>query len=454
MKKIKTLLVSMKIKLSKDDIYTFSKLQYSKIVILYTGNIVINNSYSNIEIITCIWNVDLKNEISELFKKYSDYLILPNFAWDDYSKYAISIFNKSYKTKVNSKIFKEKDIMTNFLWEIASKKYVKLTYKELITKNYDYFEENVWKDFIIKPTNASSSTNTFKVINSDELENIKIKLSKTYDYIIEEYIWWDLFSLDFFFDWENIFLLVFAREIPMIELSDKNKFSSKFIEKYWEELKKHFNFILPLSYHIDFSKISVLELKFLEKLRLKLSGIWYRGVIHLEYKYDSKTKQIWFIEWWARYGWYRKIFMKEIYHTDYLRLPYNLLVDKDYSKFSNIKWNIYKFKEKEYNLNFVRVKTNFIDRVDYISILKKSWDIFKNSFNDFLKDYYKNKFWINVKKIDFFVNADKNNNFYPFYKNNETKFDYILELNDENFSIFKKKKFKIIEEFFFHDYKK
>ncbi|USN58220.1 MAG: hypothetical protein H6767_08085 [Candidatus Peribacteria bacterium] len=43
---------------------------------------------------------------------------------------------------------------------------------------------------------------------------------------------------------------------------------------------------------------------------------------------------------------------------------------------------------------------------------------------------------------------------HPFYKDSTTKFDYILELNDENFAIFRKKKFQIIEQVFFHDYKK
>ncbi len=456
MKKIKTLFISKIKKITKDKIYDFSKLPYTKVVLFYLWVKEITNIKlsSNVEVIRCITLTDINKQINKLFEKYPDYTILPDFAWDDYSKYSIKTYNKTYKTKVWAKIFKEKDQMVEFLWDIAAKKYVRFSHKELITKNYNDFSEIMWKSFIVKPTNASSSTNTFKIKNQEEFEDIKWKLAKSYDYIIEEYIWWNLFSIDFFFDGEKIFLLVLAREVVMIELSDKNKFSNKFIEKYWEELTRHFNFILPLSYHIDFSKLSTVELWFIEKIRLKLVEIWYKWVIHLEYKYDSKIKKIWFLEWGARYGWYRKIFMKKIYHTDYLRLPYYLLINNDYSKFSKVKWNIYKFKEKEYNLNFVRVKTNFIDTTNYIEILKKSWDVFKNSFNGFLKDYYKNKFWIDIKNVKFFVKYDKNNNFFPFYRNNNTSFDYILELNDENFSIFKKKKFKIIEGVFFHDYNK
>jgi hypothetical protein len=44
-------------------------------------------------------------------------------------------------------------------------------------------------------------------------------------------------------------------------------------------------------------------------------------------------------------------------------------------------------------------------------------------------------------------------NFFPFYREKLTKLDYILELDDENFELYKKKKFKIIEKTFFHDYK-
>ncbi len=454
MKKTKTLLVSRIARISDKNIYGFSNLPYTKIILLYTWkkSEVPTRLPKNIEIFKCPTFTEINKQINIIFETHVEYLILPDFFWDSYSKYNIKIYNKTFWTEVNSKIFKEKDKMREFLWEFAHKKHARMTYKDLLNTSYESLSTDIWDNFIVKPINASSSTNTFKITWEDNYNDIKSKLSKTYEYIVEEYIWWNLFSLDFFFESWKMYLLVLAREVAMIELSDKEKFSNKFIEKYWEELKKHFNFILPLSYHIDFSKLSQTELDFLEKVRQKLDEVWYKWIIHLEYKYDSKTKQIWFLEWWARFGWYRKIFVKEIYHTDHARLPYYLLIDKDYSRFTKLKWNIFKFKEKEYDLNFVRVKTNFIDTRNYISILKKSWDIFHNSFSWFLKNYYENKFWIKIKKIDFFVKYDKNYNFSPFYKNNNTKFDYILELDDSNFKLFKTKKFKIIEDVFFHDY--
>lgn len=453
MKKIKTLLLLKINKIKKEDIYDFSKLPYTKIILFYIWNKVVNIKLPPKVIITpCLNLVDLNKKINETFKNYMDYKIVPFFLWDVNSKYSVKVYNKTFWTNIDPKIFKEKDMMGEFLWEIAKKKYLRFTYKELQSKKYEEVANIVWIKFIIKPTNASSSTNTFKIESINDFENIKSKLARGYDYVLEEYIWWELFSLDFFFDWEKMFLLVLAREVAMIELSDKEKFSREFIEKYWEELNKHFNFILPLWYHLDLSKLSKIELAFFEEIRIKLKNIWYRWVIHLEYKYDRKTWNIAFLEWWARYGWYRRTFMKEIYHTEAIRLQYNLLIEKDFSKFTQIKWKLYKFKEKEHNLNLIRVKTNFINKTNYIKILEKSGDLFKNSFNWFLNNYFKNRFWISIKKIDFFVKYSKDYCFYPFYKNNETKLDYILELDDDNFKLFKKKKFKIIEETFFHDY--
>jgi hypothetical protein len=173
----------------------------------------------------------------------------------------------------------------------------------------------------------------------------------------------------------------------------------------------------------------------------------------LEYKYDKAQKKIGFLEWWARYGGNRSTFIKKIYNTDIHRIPWYVLIEKDFSRFKQLKWNIHCFKEQEHNLNLVWIKTNFLETTNYIDILKKTWDIFEISFQKFLKDYYLQEFGIRVKKIDFYVKYSKWYNFFPFYKEQSTKLDYILELDDENFEKLKKKKFKIIEKTFFHDYK-
>jgi hypothetical protein len=108
--------------------------------------------------------------------------------------------------------------------------------------------------------------------------------------------------MDVFMDGKSMYLLAYVREVVMIELADKKKFSTGFLSKYGEEIDKHFNFILPIAYNVDFSYLSKMELSLLEELRIKLESLQYRGVVHLEYKFDKKEKKIGFLEWGARYG--------------------------------------------------------------------------------------------------------------------------------------------------------
>lgn len=72
-----------------------------------------------------------------------------------------------------------------------------------------------------------------------------------------------------------MYLLTFVREIAMIDLIETKKFSEDFLLKYGEELEKHFNFVLPIRYNVDFEKISKEEIAFFEKIRKKLADISY-----------------------------------------------------------------------------------------------------------------------------------------------------------------------------------
>jgi len=454
MKKLKTWLLTKLENISKSQIYNLSKLPYTKIFVLHNWEL--NADFkipSKIEIIFYKNLVDLNRKIDRTIEKNLEYRIIPSFKWDANSKYAIRIYNKTFWTDISWKIFKEKDIMTRFLWELTQKKFIKSSYKDLFWKTYYDLKDILWDTFIIKPTNAHSSTSTFKIVCEESFKSGLLNISKSYDYILEEYISWELKSIDFFMDWKNMFLLSYVREIAMIEMSDKDKFSKAFLTKYWNDISKHFNFILPITYNLDFEKLSKEELVFFESIRQKLVDIWYRWTIHMEYKHDSKMEKLWFIEWWARYGWYRNMHIKGIYNTDTLKIPNYILFEKDFSRFKEIKKYIFRFKEKEHDVNYVRVKTNFLKTTNYIILLKKTWSILENSFYDFLKKYYKDIFSIKIKELNFYIQHTLDHDFYPFYKNNKTKFDYTLELDDKNFASFKKNKFKIIEKVFFHDYK-
>lgn len=145
--------------------------------------------------------------------------------------------------------------------------------------------------------------------------------------------------------------------------------------------------------------------------------------------------------------------MKELYHTDIKRIPYYLLIEQDTSRFKAIKPHLFCFKEKEDNLNLVGIKTNFIDITHMVDILKKTGSILALSFQDFIVQYFKNNFGIKIENIRFQVRENKNKSFLPFYMSNKTRFDYFLELDDNNFELFRKKKAQIVEKVFFHNYK-
>lgn len=455
MKKQKTLFVTRVGKFSPDQVLLYGNLPYTKVCLLYNGEREIDSIKlpANIIVVQYTNLNGLNRAIMSLYREYMEYMIIPYFSGDSNSKYSIKMYNKSFNTKIDPKIFKQKDAMMHFLWDIAKKEFMKVKYKDIYSHNYEDISQQLWKSFIIKPINASSSVSTFKISSWEDFSDIKRKLSRKYDYILEEYIEWELFSMDIYFDGKNAFLLSYLREIPMIELADKNKFSAGFLEEYWEEIEKHFNFIIPIRYNISINKLSTIELDFIKDITEKLNEVWYRGPMHLEYKYDKTQKKIGFIEWGARYGWKRTDWMKKIYYIDAMKIPYYLLVEKDTHRFTSLTEVIFVPKEQEGNLNIVWCKTNFIETTNYITILKKAGNILSSPFEGFLKEFYKRNFNVSIKEINFFIKYTSLYNFFPFYKNNETRFDYMLELNNENFELFKKKKFKIIEKTFFHDYK-
>lgn len=455
MKIQKTLFVTRVGAMSQDAILRHANLPYTKIILLY-GGIKDLNQYKiprKVEIYHYANLIELRRHIKTVYQKYMEYKMIPYFTGDMYSKYALYAYNLSYHTNIDPRIFKEKDRMIQFLWELSHKKNLKFEYKDLKKTTYKELEATLGTPFILKPTNASSSTYTFKIKSEQEYNDILLKIGKGYTYMCEEYIWGNLFSLDFYMDGENMYMLLFAREVSMIDLIETRKFSKEYMENYGEELEKHFNFVLPIRYNLDFAKISQIEIQFIEKLRQRLAEISYKWFIHLEYKYDTLNKKLWFIEWGARPGGNRPIFIKNIYHTDTKKIPYYLLIEKDTSRFKIVKSRIYAFKEKEDNLNFVGIKTNFTKPTHYIDILRKTGDILALSYEQFILDYFKNTFGIRVKDIRFQVHPNDYKNFLPFYMSNKTKFDYILELDDENFSIFRKKKAQIIEKVFFHNYR-
>ncbi len=389
--------------------------------------------------------------INEIFEKHEKkYLLFPKFTGDKNSKYAIRVYNKSFDTKINHKIFRDKKAMNAFVADRIDKKNETFSYDELQKNSYEDLKEKVGDSFIVKPVSSSASVMSSKVASPEDLSELQPKLKKKFKYILEEYISGNLYSVDFYFDGKNIFLLCYAREVCLAEILDKLPSVKKQIghDIYTPEFL-HF---VATRYTIDLNKLSKLELDFIKELSKNLEKINYRGIIHLEYKLDKKHKKIGFIEWGARAGGYRAFFIKEMHNIDLENLPYYLLGKKDYGKFIKKK-DIYFLRGRDENKNFVGIRTNILKKTHVMDILKKNTSNYLEvSFQKFMKDFLWDNWRIKVKNVRFFVKTSSNYFLYPFYERGDTRFDYMMEMDETNYKKFLTKKHPLTECLTLHDY--
>jgi hypothetical protein len=117
MKQNKTLLLAQVRNISKDTLLQYTNLPYTKICLLYSGKRTLEKvkTPSNIEIIGYTNLNTLSRAINSIYEAYIEYKILPYFSGDENSRHAIKVYNKTFGTKINPKVFKEKDIMQKFL---------------------------------------------------------------------------------------------------------------------------------------------------------------------------------------------------------------------------------------------------------------------------------------------------------------------------------------------------
>ena len=117
MKTSKTLLVVKVSSLSVEVLQKYQNLPYTKVCLMYRGEKVLPVLKNTSKIIFMQYKnlTDFPSKINELYKKYMEYTLIPHFSGDSNSKYAIKIYNKSFGTRINPKIFKEKDEMMRFL---------------------------------------------------------------------------------------------------------------------------------------------------------------------------------------------------------------------------------------------------------------------------------------------------------------------------------------------------
>ncbi len=429
------------------------KLKYDKFFILTTKNSLEEKEMMNFKkfkIIVCT-RKEIPNKIDKIFKDYEDkFILFPYFAGDVNSKYAIKIYNKTYNLKINPQSFRIKSKMNEFLGdEITQKKNRQVTYKEIQKMTYKKIINEMGENFILKPTNAASSILNFKITSEKIFEEVKTKLTKKYQYVIEEYLEGALYSLDFYCNGKNIFLLNFVREIPFLEMI--GHFSDKYMKKYEKCLSTDFLNFLPIRYTRSLGKISNFELDYIKRIGEKLSEKNYCGFIHLEYKVRRKDKKIGFIEWGARNGWKRDFFIDKMYQLRVENIPVDILCNKDYSRFEKKK-GLYFLKNRDIDKNFIGIQTAVIEKTHVLDILNKTPHFLNISMEDFLKNFLWDKWKIKISKIDFFLSTSPEGYLYPFYERSDAKLKYILHMEELSFKKFVSNKHKILESLVFHDY--
>lgn len=394
---------------------------------------------------------EIPEMINQIFDKHSrHYRLLPFFRGEVNSKYAIKIYNKFYGTSVDPKAFRLKSHMNKFLGEeLGQKKTLNFSYDKLKAVTYQQLKHKLGASFIVKPVNAASSILNFKISSAKEFASAKKKLKRKYKYVAEEYLEGNLYSLDFYSDGSDIFLLCFVREIPFLELLEN--FSPRYLEKYYKYLSTEFLHFLPIRYTLDFKKLSPLERDFVKKIGEQLLAKKYRGFIHLEYKVKRKEGKIGFIEWGARPGGKRVEFVNTMFNYRVENLPFDLLVKKDYSRFEK-KDGLYFLKNRDIDKNILMIYTSVLEKTNIINVLSKIPNYLNISFEDFLKNYLWDNWRIRVKNIEFFLQTNSEGYIFPFYERSDTKLHYIMEFEEEAFCRFVKRKHKILEHLVFQDY--
>lgn len=453
---MKTALITYIKVLSKKEILDYKrKLSYDHYFVFY-GELKIDkeelSKFKRFTIIDCV-KKDIPKKIDDLIEKHKNtYKILPFFVGEINAKYSIKTYNKSFDAKIDSGSFMLKHKMNKYLGdEVVRKKNIKYSYDEIQVLTYSQIKRKLGDNFILKPINGASSLLNFKISSAKQFKDAKGKLLKKYKYVVEEYLDGFLYSVDFFCNGKDIFLLCFAREIPFLELLEQ--LSPEYMEKYKESLQTEFLHFLPIRYTLDLSKMSQLETDFIKSIASQLIKKKYLGFIHLEYKVKRKEEKIGFIEWGARLGGRRGQFINGMHNIRVENLPKDILLEKDYSLFSQ-KNGLYYLKNRNIDNNYLMIYTSVLKKTYLTDILEKAPDYLNQSYGDFIKSYLWDNWKIKVKNIEFNVATSPDGYIYPFYERNDTRFNYLMEFEEESFKIFKQKKHKILEHLVFHDYKK
>ena len=304
--------------------YKWEKVDYSHLISKLEKYWIYTQNYSNRQDL-----IDKVKEFNEKFEVIFVYTAL---------ELMINISNTLrqelwLKVSDNPNIFRDKSIQRKLLQENNKELGIKFLKWEPEKLDIDEIEKEIGYPFIMKPVNWVQSSWVVKITKRSDFEDyisnykdfhdrLKARWIENKELIVEEFIDWNLYTLDYFVTdkWKVIFSKP-AQEILWIDFWINDSFvvarvASKKVEDdlEWTWLKK-----------------------FIEDT---IKACWVRNTfVHHEFKLTSKWK-LKTIELNGRFGWWRVDLFKEAYDMNLFEMLLNPKVEPWELKKNNIVFNI------------------------------------------------------------------------------------------------------------------
>ena len=338
---------------------------------------------------------DLKEQVIELWKEYEIVFI------DTPLELLVNTVNEvklalDRPMSDNPDIFRDKFLQRELIQEHNPDlwiKFIKWTPEDLDIKE---IEDKVWYPFIIKPVDGVQSSWVAKILNKKDFDKyietykdfhdrLKSRWVDSKELIVEEFINWKLYSIDYFVSWEwdiRVSKPVKVRLGIDVKVDDYCNIARIATEKTESEFKGK-----RLKTFINWT----------------IKATWIRNTfVHHEFKINSKW-ELKTIELNGRIGWWRMELLKRAYDFNLYELLLNPEAKPGTLKESNIAVNIYAtrrwiltwFNEKILNKISARETVFDIKREDS-AIWKEIW---------LTKDWFIKVWVIKLKSKDYSILA-------------------------------------------------
>lgn len=378
------------------NVYIFSKKyekEYIKKIKYLQIKRIFLNFYKSLE--------DLKNKIKILNKENEITYI------NTFDEKLINITNK-LKLELWIKVTKNHEVLTNKYMQrkLLFKKSKNITIKYLKLSNWEIninnIKRKIWLPFIIKPIKWTESSWVKKINIIDNFNNYLSNYKN--EFIIEEYIDWDMYSIDYFVDkdqkiqifkpvkiilWTNIWIDDFFNLSRIISTQVENELNNHHIKDFIQKNIKAYD-IKNTFIHHEFKLTKNNELKTIE---LNWRIWWYRLEMYKEWYNKNILRSIfnkqWFLEKKINYNF--AVFAIYPKNRSILK-SYNYKLFEDIKKLQSFH-SLRIFPEK-YEWKEIWLTKDWFWKVWGIKIKNRDYLQFKKDY-DFIEKSYKNLLILN-----------------------------------------------------------